>query len=109
MQPPVRLSRRSALLGGAATALLVLQPRGALAATASVRPDLASIKTPITLVYPWSAGGASKPIADQFYRAQFAAAGGGVTFVDIGDSGHFAMLDQPEAFAAAVRSFLGDR
>ena len=42
MQSPVKLSRRSVLLGGAATALLVVGPRAAWPATANVRPDIAS-------------------------------------------------------------------
>ena len=29
------------------------------------------------------------------------------TIVTVGDSAHFVMLDQPEAFAAAVAAFLG--
>jgi pimeloyl-ACP methyl ester carboxylesterase len=74
--------------------------------TTDLRPQLASIATPITLVYPWNAGGPTKAMADPFYRKQYAAAPH-VTFVDVGDSAHFVMLDQPEAFRAAVLAFLG--
>lgn len=73
--------------------------------TTDLRPDLASIATPITLVYPWNAGGPTKTMADPFYRHQYAAAPH-VTYVDIGDSAHFVMLDQPAAFAATVDGFL---
>ncbi|WP_419808738.1 alpha/beta fold hydrolase [Sphingomonas sp.] len=73
--------------------------------TTDLRPALASIVTPITVVYPWNAGGPTKEMADPFYRRQYAAAPH-VSFADIGDSGHFVMLDQPAAFAAAVDAFL---
>ena len=74
--------------------------------TTDLRPDLASIAAPITLVYPWSDARMPKLRADAFYRAQYAKAPH-VTFVDIGDSGHFVMLDQPDAFAKALASFAG--
>ncbi len=72
--------------------------------TTDLRPDLAAIKPPITLVYPWG-GQMPKARADAFYRAEYARAPN-VRYVDIADSAHFAMLDQPEAFAAAVQMFL---
>lgn len=74
--------------------------------TTDLRPDLASITTPITLLYPWNAGGPTKAMADPFYRKQYAAAPN-VTYVDIGDAAHMVMLDQPEAFAKAVAAFVG--
>lgn len=69
--------------------------------TTDLRPDLAAITTPITLVYPWST---DKPKADALYKGAYAVAPH-ATFVDIGDSAHFVMLDQPEAFAAALKLF----
>lgn len=72
--------------------------------TTDLRPDMAKIAAPIALVYPWSAA-LPKQRADSFYKAQYAGAPH-VTFVGIGDSGHFVMLDQPKAFAAAVDAFL---
>jgi tyrosinase len=42
MMPAVALTRREALLGSAATALLLVQARSAWSATAVVRPDIAS-------------------------------------------------------------------
>jgi pimeloyl-ACP methyl ester carboxylesterase len=71
--------------------------------TTDLRPDLAGIKTPITLVYPWNAG-LPKPTADALYKGAYAAAPN-VTFVDVGDSAHFVMLDQPAAFATALTAF----
>ena len=73
--------------------------------TTDLRPDMAAIRTPITLVYPWSPA-LPKDKADAFYRAEYKAAPS-VSFVSIGDSAHFVMLDQPEAFAAALHRFLG--
>lgn len=72
--------------------------------TTDLRPDMAAIATPITLIYPWSEA-LPKTRADEFYHAEYAKAPH-VTYVDVGESGHFVMLDQPEAFAAAVKAFL---
>lgn len=69
-----------------------------------LRPELAKIETPITLVYPWEqdeTGTAS------FYRAAYAGAPH-VTLVPIAHAKHFVMLDQPAAFEAALESFLAD-
>ncbi|AJP72997.1 alpha/beta fold hydrolase [Sphingomonas hengshuiensis] len=74
-------------------------------ATTDLRPDLAGIATPITLVYPWG-GRLPKERADALYHGEYASAPQ-VRFVDVGDSGHFVMLDQPEAFRAALAAFLG--
>lgn len=72
--------------------------------TTDLRPDLAGIATPITLVYPWNATRPTKPMADAFYRKQYAGMPR-ISYVDIGDAAHFVMLDQPEAFAAALKTF----
>jgi len=72
--------------------------------TTDLRPDLAGIKTPITLVYPWAETGPTKAMADPLYRGAYAAAPN-VTFVDVGDSAHFVMLDQPAVFGAALKRF----
>ena len=73
--------------------------------TTDLRPSLASIATPITLLYPWNTtSGPSKDKADPFYRKQYAAAPN-VRYVDIADSAHMVMLDQPEAFKTAVVRF----
>ena len=72
--------------------------------TTDLRPVLGTIATPMTLLYPWNAGGPTKPMADAFYRKQYAAAPH-MTYVDIGDAAHMVMLDQPTAFKAAVLAF----
>lgn len=72
--------------------------------TIDLRPNMAMITTPITLVYPWSAG-IPKAAVDPLYHDTYAPAPH-VTYVDIGDSAHFIMLDQPEAFAKALGDFV---
>lgn len=74
--------------------------------TTDLRPEMAKIATPITLVYPWSAA-LPKAQADALYHGEYAAAPN-VTYVPVADSAHFVMLDQPVAFAAALDAFLGD-
>lgn len=73
--------------------------------TSDLRPVMKTIATPITLVYPWSASGPTRPQADALYRAAYKDAPH-VAFVDIGEAGHFVMLDQPVAFEEAVGAFL---
>ena len=72
--------------------------------TTDLRPDMGGIKTPITLVFPYSAA-MPKERAEPFYYGEYAKAPN-VRFVPIENSGHFVMLDQPEAFAVAVRDFV---
>lgn len=72
--------------------------------TTDLRPDMAAIATPITLVYPWSAN-LPEDKAGAFYKAEYAKAPN-VTFVPVGDSAHFVMLDQPAAFQQALDAFL---
>ena len=74
--------------------------------TTDMRPQLASITTPITLLYPWSAR-MPKANADAFYQGEYAKTPH-ITYVPVGDSAHFIMLDQPEAFRAALAAFLGE-
>lgn len=74
--------------------------------TTDLRPAMAAIRTPITLVYPWNAR-LPKAVAEGLYRREYAAAPA-VTFVDIADAAHFAMLDQPAAFQAALDRFLAE-
>ena len=72
--------------------------------TTDMRPQLAGIATPITLLYPSSAFLPGER-ADALYRGEYAGAPN-VTFVNVPDSGHFIMLDQPGAFAAELTKFL---
>lgn len=72
--------------------------------TTDLRPDVAAIAAPITVVYPWSAM-RPKESVETLYRANYGKAPH-VTYVDVKDSAHFIMLDQPAAFAAAMDAFL---
>ena len=73
--------------------------------TTDLRGDLKDIATPITLLYPSSAG-LPASMADEFYKRAYATAPH-VTYQRVDDSAHFIMLDQPEVFAKAVMGFVG--
>jgi pimeloyl-ACP methyl ester carboxylesterase len=75
--------------------------------TADMRPALPGIAAPITIVVPWTAASFGKERTLAFYTAQYAGARN-VRFVPIAEAGHFAMLDQPEAFRAALDAFLAE-
>jgi pimeloyl-ACP methyl ester carboxylesterase len=72
--------------------------------TTDLRGEMEGITVPITLLYPSSAY-LPKARADGLYRGEYAKAPH-VSFVNIADSGHFIMLDQPEALSAALTGFL---
>jgi pimeloyl-ACP methyl ester carboxylesterase len=72
--------------------------------TTDLRPALKGLSLPITVVVPWSDTGFGKERTLAFYNRQFAGAPN-INFVDIADSGHFVMLDQPKAFADALGAF----
>ncbi|HHU7640074.1 TPA: alpha/beta fold hydrolase [Escherichia coli] len=74
--------------------------------TTDLRPELASIKAPIEIVYAYDAlFGVPAARVDAMYRQSYASAPD-VHFTRIDDSFHFVMLDQPERFSSAVTSFL---
>jgi pimeloyl-ACP methyl ester carboxylesterase len=73
--------------------------------TTDLRPSLGSIKVPLTVMVPWSASKFGKDPTLAFYARQYSGAPY-VSFVDVAEAGHFVMLDQPEAFGAAVDAFL---
>lgn len=72
--------------------------------TTDMRPELAKIRAPLTVAYAWNEAYPRQAQAEAFFHAQFAGAAG-ARFVAIGDSGHYIMLDQPEAFAQALAAF----
>ena len=74
--------------------------------TTDLRPALPSIRTPMTVVVPWTATNFGKDKAMAFYATQYQGAPS-VSFVPIAEAGHFAMLDQPAAFRAALDAFVG--
>jgi pimeloyl-ACP methyl ester carboxylesterase len=77
------------------------------ALTTDLRPDIARISVPLTIVYPWS-GALPRARADAVYRGAYAKAAH-ATFVPIGDAAHFVMLDQAANFTAALQAFADAR
>ncbi len=67
--------------------------------TTDLRPDIASIATPITAIYPAQ--------GDDLYHALYGKAPK-MTYVPVAATAHFVMLDQPEAFAKALTTFLAN-
>jgi pimeloyl-ACP methyl ester carboxylesterase len=70
-----------------------------------LRGDMGKIATPITMLYPTSAA-LPKPVAEPLYTAAYRDAPH-ATLVEVPDSAHFIMLDQPEVFLKAVTAFAG--
>lgn len=73
--------------------------------TTDMRGELASVTTPITVVYAADPAIAPDAIIEGLWRGQFAAVPN-VSFVRIDGAFHFVMFDQPAAFQAAVEEFL---
>lgn len=73
--------------------------------TTDIRPQLPEIKIPVTVLYPVDARVVTESWITAMYKTAFTGADT-VTFEKVDDSRHFIMLDQPEAFAAAVERFL---
>jgi pimeloyl-ACP methyl ester carboxylesterase len=74
--------------------------------TLDLRPGMATIRTPIVVLYPdYAPAGAPPGAADAVYAPMFAAAPS-IRTQRIDKSLHFIMLDQPQAFAAALDGFL---
>lgn len=75
--------------------------------TTDLRPALPAIRTPVTMLYPYSAAvGAER--AKAIYEGAYRGAPN-VRFVPVGESYHFIMLDQPARFAVALRDFLTEK
>lgn len=74
--------------------------------TTDLRPELHKIKAPVTVLYPWdSQSGFPRKATDKLYQQNFAALPGAKVLC-VESSFHFIMLDQPEAFAKQVETFL---
>ncbi|TCS12629.1 alpha/beta hydrolase [Caulobacter sp. BK020] len=73
--------------------------------TTDLRGELAAIKTPMTMLYPWDPAIAPQAAFEQLYTGAYAPmTQAKVKRID--GSYHFIMLDQPAAFAFEVESFL---
>lgn len=71
-----------------------------------LRPQLASIKIPVTVLYPWDDSSQySQADTDSFYQQNYTALPK-VKMVRIDSSDHFIMLDQPDKFLEQVNAFL---
>jgi len=74
--------------------------------TTDLRPDLARITQPVTMLYPWDAAtGMPQAMFDQLYTGAYAPLKQ-AKVQRIDGSFHFIMIDQPAAFQAAVAAFL---
>jgi pimeloyl-ACP methyl ester carboxylesterase len=70
-----------------------------------LRPQLATIKTPATILYPYSAVQGPEAAVTALYTTAYATMPN-VKLIKIDNSRHFIMFDQPAAFHAAVLDFL---
>ncbi|EGF89229.1 alpha/beta hydrolase fold family protein [Asticcacaulis biprosthecium C19] len=71
-----------------------------------LRPDLAKITTPTTVIVPVASHyGMTQDATLAFYKGAYAGQPN-VTFVAVDNSLHFVMLDQPETFATALEAAL---
>jgi pimeloyl-ACP methyl ester carboxylesterase len=76
--------------------------------TTDLRPELARIKAPLTILYAYDpAYGVPAASVDALFSQPYAHAPL-TKFSRVDDSLHFIMVDQPEAFARAVDAFLAD-
>lgn len=74
--------------------------------TTDLRPALARITQPVTMLYPWDAAtGMPRMMFDQLYTGAYAPLKQ-AKVQRIDGSFHFIMIDQPAAFEAAVETFL---
>ena len=74
--------------------------------TTDLRPDLAKIKVPLTVLYVTPAGApVTDAQMDQFYAMSYSGAPQ-AALKRIPDSYHFIMLDSPEAFRRELKAFL---
>jgi pimeloyl-ACP methyl ester carboxylesterase len=70
-----------------------------------LRPQLATIKTPMTLLYPYEAAQGSPEQVAALYTTAYSTKPN-LQLIRIDDSRHFIMYDQPAAFDKAVQAFL---
>ncbi|MES2987034.1 MAG: alpha/beta hydrolase [Pseudomonadota bacterium] len=68
-----------------------------------LRGQLSAITAPVTVLVPWTAARGSQAV--ELYRGEYAGTAR-LTVTGVEDSGHFIMLDQPEAFRTALMAFV---
>jgi pimeloyl-ACP methyl ester carboxylesterase len=73
-----------------------------------LRDSLGGLQTALTVVHADQASlGAPPGWMKQVYQGQYASVARPATFLEIASARHFLMLDQPHAFAATLRRFVG--
>ena len=75
--------------------------------TTDLRPDLASIQVPISMLYPWDASAVPELRARAVYEEAYRTAPS-ARLIAVPESQHFIMIDQPALFLEALRAFLDD-
>jgi pimeloyl-ACP methyl ester carboxylesterase len=73
--------------------------------TTDLRPDLASIHTPVTIVYAYDPAMMPEAAVTGLYASQYAALPN-KRLIKVDNAFHFLQLDNPAAFAAVVEEFL---
>lgn len=73
--------------------------------TTDMRPELSRIRAPVTVVYAWNQTFPRREQGAVFFGREFAPLPG-VRIREVGEAAHFVMLDQPQAFRAALNEFL---
>ena len=73
--------------------------------TTDLRPDLAQVATPLTVLYAYDPAMGPEAMIDGLYRGSYTGAPN-VNFVRVDGAYHFVMFDQPAAFQAAIADFL---
>lgn len=75
--------------------------------TTDLRPELAAIKVPVTVLYVTPQGApVTDAQVDALYRSYYGGLSG-VKLVRVPDAAHFIQVDAPERFTQELRSFLG--
>ncbi len=76
--------------------------------TTDVRPGLAGLDVPVTVLYAWNEGTLPEAQARALFEGAWTPAPR-IRFQPVAESFHFIMLDQPDRFAALLGQFLGER
>ena len=76
--------------------------------TTDMRATLPAIRTPMTMLYPYSSKSFGADRAKAIYGAAYRSAPN-LRLVAVPESFHFIMLDQPALFATALRTFLTEK
>ena len=73
--------------------------------TTDMRPELAKIRAPVTVLYAWNQTYPRRDPAAAFFTKQYTGTAR-LRVAEVGESAHFIMLDQAAAFQTALATFL---